>query len=717
MLLRILSSLAGVILFLTACQETSMTTSYPAIPVSYPPTRTEAIVDTYFSTPVADPYRWLEIDTAAEVEAWVKAQNEVTFGYLDQIPFRTALRKRYEELFNFPKVGAPNKAGDYYFFSKNDGLQNQAVIYIQKGLEGKPEVFLDPNTMSADGTAAVEMIGFSPDNRYVAYSRSDAGSDWSQIRIIEIETRRELDDRLDWVKFSGAGWTDSGFFYSRMPEPQPGMELSQANQYHSVYFHKLGDPQSADKLIYRNEMAPQMYHWTTVTEDLAYLVLYASTGTDGFETYVKDLRKSGSAFQPLFTGFSHKNVVVDHVDGHFLVHTDIQAPNYRLIAIDPARPDSSNWTDVIPEKEDLLTGVTTGGGKLFANYLKNATTRVYRYDPDGTNEQEIQLPGLGSADGFSGKQDDQVLFYSYMSFTDPGTIFRYDVASGTSDIFFRTELKFNPEDYEEKQVFYKSADGTMVSMFLVHKKDLIKDGNNPCYLYSYGGFNVSLTPSFSTSRILLLENGGVFAMPNLRGGGEYGEEWHKAGMLDKKQNVFDDMIAAAEYLIAEGYTSSSKLAIAGGSNGGLLVGACVNQRPDLFKVAFPAVGVMDMLRYHKFTVGWGWVPEYGSSEDEKMFPVLLAYSPYHNLKKGTSYPATLVTTADHDDRVVPAHSFKYAAMLQACQAGDNPTLIRIETSAGHGAGKPTSKIIDEQADIWSFFFYNTQTPVIYPTEK
>ena len=448
-----LFSLAGVILLLSACQESSMTSSFPPFPVTYPPTRTEAVVDTYFSTPVEDPYRWLEIDTAADVEAWVRAQNEVTFGYLEQIPFRAAIRKRYEELFNFPKVGAPNKAGDHYFYSKNDGLQNQAVIYVQKGLEGTPEVFLDPNTMSDEGTAAIELIGFSPDNRYVAYSRSDAGSYWSQIRVIEIESKRELDDRLDWVKFSQAAWTNDGFFYSRMPEPMPGMELSQANQFHSVYFHKLGDPQSADKLIYRNELAPQMYHWTSITEDLAYLILYASTGTDGFETYVKDLRKPGSAFKPLFTGFSHKNTVVDYINGHFLVHTDIQAPNYRLIALDPARPDSSNWTDVIPEKEDLLTSVSSGGGRLFANYLKNATTRIYRYDPDGANEQEIQLPGLGSAAGFSGKKNDHVLFYSYASFTDPGTIFRYDVESGASEVFFRTELKFNPEDYEEKPFF------------------------------------------------------------------------------------------------------------------------------------------------------------------------------------------------------------------------------------------------------------------------
>lgn len=696
-----------------SCRQGKETNDFPLIPVTYPETRTEQIVDTYFGVDVEDPYRWLEIDTAAEVEAWVKAQNDVTFGYLNQIPFREALRARYEELYNFPKVSAPRKAGNYYFFSKNDGLQNQAVIYVQEGLDGTPEVFLDPNTMSAEGTTAINLIGFSPDNRYVAYSRADAGSDWNEIRIIEIATKRELEDRLRWVKFSTAEWTDEGFYYSRMPEPSPGMELSAANQFHSVYFHKLSDPQSADRLVYRNEMAPRMYHFTGISEDRRYLFLYAATGTDGFETYYQDLGKPRQPFIPLVKGFDSKNSLVDHHEGRFLVLTNVNAPNYRLVAIDPAKPQPQHWVDIIPEKEHLLTGVSTGGGYLFADYLQNATTHIYRYQYDGSGEREIALPGIGSAGGFSGKKDDEVLFYSFTSFTDPGTIFRYDVATGESTVFNRTELKFNPDDYEANQVFYKSKDGTSVSMFIVHKKGLAKNGSNPTYLYGYGGFNVNLTPSFSVSRILLLENGGIFAMPNLRGGGEYGEEWHKAGMLLNKQNVFDDMIAAAEYLIAEGYSSKEKMAIAGGSNGGLLVGACINQRPDLFAVAFPAVGVMDMLRYHTFTVGWGWVPEYGSSEDSTHFPNLLAYSPYHNLKPGTVYPSTMVTTADHDDRVVPAHSFKYAARLQASHAGENPVLIRIETSAGHGAGKPTSKIIDEQADIWSFFFYNTRSSVKY----
>lgn len=700
-----------------SCGQPPAPDAFPPILVSYPETRIDMVVDTYFQVPVEDPYRWLEIDTAAEVESWVRAQNAVTFGYLEQIPFRKTLRDRYKELFDFPKVSTPLKAGDYYFFSRNDGLQDQAVIYIQHGINGQPEVFLDPNTLSETGTASISLIGFSPDNRYVAYSRSDAGSDWSQIRIMEIATGKQLEDRIDWVKFSEASWTKDGFFYSRMPEPKKGMELSETNQFHSVYFHRLGDAQSADKLVYRNDKAPHMYHWTDVTEDLRYLIMYAATGSVGFETYFQDLTHPGSSFKALFTGFEHKSTVIDHIDGRLIILTNIDAPNYRLVSIDPSRPQPENWLEVIPQKEDLLESVTTGGGYLFASYLNNATTRIFRYQPDGTGETEIHLPGLGTAGGFAGKRDDDQLFYTYSSFIDPGSIFLYNISSGTSDVFFRVDLKFNPDDFEEEQVIYRSKDGTSVTMFLVHKKGLVLDGNNPCFLYAYGGFNQSMTPFFSTSRILLLENGGIFAMPNLRGGGEYGEEWHKGGMRDKKQNCFDDMIAAAEYLISEGYTSNPKLAIAGGSNGGLLVGACVNQRPELFAVALPDVGVMDMLRYHKFTVGWGWIPEYGSSDEEAMFPVLHAYSPYHNLKAGTAYPATMVTTADHDDRVVPAHSFKYAARLQACQQGDKPVLIRIDTSAGHGAGKPTSKVIDEQADMWSFFFYNTASPLLYPESE
>ncbi|MCI5080289.1 MAG: prolyl oligopeptidase family serine peptidase, partial [Saprospiraceae bacterium] len=513
-------------------------------------------------------------------------------------------------------------------------------------------------------------------------------------------------------KFSGASWTDEGFYYSRYPEPAEGMELSGNNQNHSVYFHKLGTDQSEDQLVYADPSKPDMYHFVGLTEDKRFLILTAAPGTDGYATYYKDLEKGGD-FVELFGGYSNKSNVIKHLDGKFLVLTDIGAPNYRLVEIDLANPAQDNWKEIVPETENLLQNVTTGGGKMFANYLEKATDRFYQMDYDGSNRKEIKLPGLGSAGGFSGREEHDVLFYSFTSFTYPNSIFKYDVNTAQSELFYKTELKFNPEDYVEKQVMYKSKDGTEVSMFVVHKKDLKMDGNNPCYLYGYGGFNISLTPSFSASRMILLENGGVFAMPNLRGGGEYGEEWHKGGMLDKKQNVFDDFISAAEFLIDQKYTSSKKLAIAGGSNGGLLVGACMTQRPELYAVALPAVGVMDMLRYHQFTVGKGWIPEYGSADDPEQFKYLYAYSPLHNLKEGVEYPATMVTTADHDDRVVPAHSFKFAAQLQKSHAGDDPVLIRIATDAGHGAGKPTSKIIEEQADLWSFVFYNTNSPVKY----
>lgn len=682
------------------------------IEVTYPETKTVEQTDDYHGTMVADPYRWLEADTAQAVEEWVKTQNQATFDYLEKIPYREKIEERLTELVNYPRYTSPFRAGEYYFFYKNDGLQNQSVIYIQKGLDGEPEVFIDPNALSKDGTVAINIIGISQDDKYIAYSQSEAGSDWSQMRVMEIAGKKQLPDVLKWVKFSGAGWHKDGFFYSRYPEPKSGEELSGNNLYHSVYYHKLGDDQSRDKLVYEDRQNPNMYHFCSVTEDGKYLILNAAPGTDGYATYYKNLETDGD-FVPLFEGYDHKSNVVDHVNGKFLALTDIDAPKYRLVEIDPNNPAKENWKEIIPESEDLLQSVATGGGKLFANYLKNATDRFYQLDYDGGNKKEIDLPGLGSAGGFSGKKEDKILFYTFTSFTYPNTIFKYDLATGQSELFNKTSLQFNPEDYIEKQIFYKSKDGTPVSMFIVHKKDLKMDGKNPCYLYAYGGFNISLTPSFSATRIVLLENGGVFAMPNLRGGGEYGEEWHKAGMLLNKQNVFDDFIAAGEYLIAEQYTSREKLAIAGGSNGGLLVGAAMTQRPDLFAVALPAVGVMDMLRYHLFTVGKGWIPEYGSSDDPANFKNLLSYSPLHNIKDGVTYPSTLITTGDHDDRVVPAHSFKFAAQLQKSHNGKNPVIIRIETRAGHGAGKPIAKVLEEQADIWSFFFYNTNSPVKY----
>lgn len=701
---------------LASCRQennTRLSADYPPIPVSYPKTAEEEVVDEYFGEKIPDPYRWLEVDTAKAVEEWVKAQNEVTFGYLEKIPFRADVRKRYEELFNYPKYSAPFQVGEYFFFSKNDGLQNQAVIYRQKGLDGTPEVFIDPNALSPDGTTAINIIGVSDDDKYLAVSRQDAGSDWQQIHVYEVESMKKLPDELKWVKFSGASFWKDGFFYSRYPEPAPGTELSGNNLFHSVYYHKLGDPQEKDKLIFMDRANPTYYHFGEVTEDGKYFILYQAPGTDGFATLYKDL-EADSEFVTLFEGYANKSNIVHNIGSRFLVLTDIDAPNYRLIEVDINDPSPAKWKEIIPESEHLLQSCNTGGGKLFVNYLEKATDRIYQMEYDGSGKKEIKLPGVGAASVPDGREKHTTLFYSFTSFLYPPSIFKYDVQTGESVLFQKTQLKFDPEEYIEKQVTYKSKDSTEITMFLVHKKDLPLDGLNPCLLYGYGGFNISLTPNFSTSRILFLENGGVYAMPNLRGGGEYGERWHQEGMLMKKQNVFDDFIAAAEYLIAEGYTSKEKLAIQGGSNGGLLVGACMTQRPDLFAVALPAVGVMDMLRYHKFTVGKGWIPEYGSSEQsEEMFRYLLSYSPYHNLKPGTEYPATLITTADHDDRVVPAHSFKFAARLQKCQAGNKPVLIRIETDAGHGAGKPTSKIIDEQADIYSFLFYNTNTPVKY----
>lgn len=714
--MKLILRIAPLMLLLGACGEDNSTPSKLVQPMAfdYPETRKTDQVDTYFGQEIADPYRWLEDDNAPETEAWVTAQNELTFSYLEQIPFREKIKARYTELFNYPKLSSPFKAGDYYFFYKNDGLQNQAVIYYQLGLDGEPEVFLDPNSMSDDGTSAISLIGFSKDNRHVAYSRQDAGSDWQVIRVMEVVTRKELDDKLEWVKFSGASWHNNGFFYSRYPTPEKGQEYSGDNRLHSVYYHKIGTPQTEDELVFQDTNNPTHYHFGGVTEDSRYFILYKQPGTDGFATYYKDLNSKKGNFNLLFGGFKNKSSIVDHQDGKFLVLTDIGAPNYRLISLDVEDPDPSKWVDILPETENLLNGVNTGAGYLFASYLEKATTRIYQMNYDGSDKKAIKLPGLGSAGGLGGKKDDDILFYSFSSFTYPNTIFKYDPATGESELFYKAELTFNPEDYEEKQVMYKSKDGTEVSMFIVHKKGLELNGENPTYLYAYGGFNVSLTPSFSASRLVLLENGGVFAMPNLRGGGEYGEAWHKDGMLLKKQNVFDDFIAAAEYLIAEGYTRSDKLAIAGGSNGGLLVGACMAQRPELFAVALPAVGVMDMLRYHRFTVGKGWIPEYGSADStEADFKNLHSYSPLHNLKEGTRYPSTMVTTADHDDRVVPAHSFKFAARLQAAHEGDNPVLIRIDVNAGHGAGKPTSKIIEEQADIWSFVFFNTNSPVKY----
>lgn len=674
----------------------------------YPETKKDSTVDSYFGQTVSDPYRWLENDTATDVGAWVKAQNEVTHHYLNQIPYRDQIKQRLTQIWDYPKYSSPFKEGDWYYFFKNEGLQNQAILYRQKGLNGEPEVFIDPNKLSDDGTASLASFTFSKDHKLCAVGVAQSGSDWNELFVMDVATKQKLSDKIQWVKFSGATWKGNGFYYSRYDEPAKGKAFSNQNEYMKIYYHTIGTPQSADQLVYEDKAHPLRYFNAAITEDERFMFIYVSEGTSGNEILVSDLSKKEKGFRTLFKGFENNYAVVDNIGDKLLATTDKGAPKYKLIEVDPTQPDEKKWKTIIPEGADLLEGVSHWNGKLFANYLKDASTRIYRLNIDGSGKQEIQLPGIGTASGIGGKKDDAETFYTFTSFTNPGEIYRYDWASGKSELFRKTEVKFNPDDFETKQVFYTSKDGTKVPMFIMHKKGITLDGTNPTLLYGYGGFNISLTPSFSVSRILFLEQGGVYAIANLRGGGEYGEEWHKAGMLNNKQNVFDDFIAAAEYLIAEKYTSSANLAIQGGSNGGLLVGACMTQRPELFKVAIPQVGVLDMLRYHKFTIGWGWAVEYGSSETKEAFDYLIRYSPLHNVKAGTNYPATLIMTADHDDRVVPAHSFKFAAELQSKQAKDgNPTLIRIDSKAGHGAGKPTTKLIEDAADMWSFMLWNT----------
>jgi prolyl oligopeptidase len=681
-------------------------------PLNYPHTEKNNQTDDYFGTKVSDPYRWLEQDTASNVKSWVEAQNKLTFAYLSAIPYREKIKTRLSELMNYPKYSSPEQAGEYYLFTRNDGLQNQGVIMIQKGLQGEPKVFLDPNKMSADGTAAVSLISFSKDKKYVAYSVNQSGSDWQSIYVMEIATQKKMADDLTWIKFGGAAWQGDGFYYSRYDAPVKGKEFSNTNEYQQVWFHKLGDAQTKDKLIYKCKEAKQ-YVGAQVTEDERFLLLYLSAGTDGTEVMVRDLKKGQNDFTVLFPGFEYDYSVIGHSGDHLFVQTNDGAPNQRIIDVDVNIPARAHWKDLIPEKPELISSSGTAGGKLFVNYLKDVSSHVYQYDYSGILEHEIQLPTLGTATGFSGYEDDKHIFFVFTSFMYPSSIFRYDIATGISSVWHKSEVKFNTADYETKQIFYPSKDGTKVPMFLVYKKGIGLDGNNPTLLYGYGGFNISLSPSFSVSNIILLENGGVYALANIRGGNEYGEKWHKGGNLLNKQNVFDDFIAAGEYLIREKYTSSEKLAIEGGSNGGLLIGACMTQRPELFKVAFPEVGVLDMLRYHKFTVGWGWAVEYGSSDSSKYFKYLYGYSPLHNVKEA-HYPATMVMTADHDDRVVPAHSFKFIATLQEKNRGENPMLIRIGMKAGHGAGKPISKIIDEQTDKWAFLFFNTGVTPVYP---
>ena len=679
--------------------------------ITYPESKKVEQVDDYFGTKVPDPYRWLEDDNSAETKAWVAAQNRVTFAYLDSIPYREKLKTRLTQLYNYPRISAPFRRGDTYFFTKNDGLQNQSVYYIQKGINGTPEELLDPNKFSADGTSTLSAFSLSKDGKYLAYGISQGGSDWVTLKVMDVASRKDLSDEIKFLKFTGASWQGDGFYYSRYPEPEKGKELTTKNEFRATYFHKVSTPQSADLLVYEDKEHPQRFQGIGTTEDERFAILTVSDqgkGKKGNSVFYKDLSKGEDKFSPIIPEISNDSFgVIDNVGDKFLVRTDHNSPNGRVVLIDPKNPDEKNWKDVLPERTEPLQGVGTAGGKLFASWRKDVATRAYVFSLDGKLENEIKLPGVGSAGGFGGLSDDKYVFYTYTSFNAPPTIYKYDIATKKSTVFRTVDIPgFKADDFETQQVFYKSKDGTRVPMFLVYKKGLKLDGNNPTLLYGYGGFNVVQSPSFSSLRMALLEQGVVYAVANLRGGGEYGEKWHEAGTKLKKQNVFDDFIAAAEWLIENKYTSPSRLAIQGGSNGGLLVGAVSNQRPELFRAVVEQAGVMDMLRFHKFTIGSAWIADYGSSEaNEAEFKALYAYSPIHNVKPGTKYPATLITTADHDDRVVPAHNFKYAAALQAAQGGPNPILIRIDTNSAHGASS-TTKSIEQTRDIYAFLFEN-----------
>jgi prolyl oligopeptidase len=676
-------------------------------PIKYPVTEQHPVTDDYFGTKVTDPYRWLEDDNSDATKAWVEKQNKVTQEYLSSIPFRDKVHARLEALWNYPKYGSPFKKNGWYYFYKNDGLQNQSVLYRQKGLDDTPGVFFDPNKLSTDGTAALSSISFSKNGQYAAYTIARSGSDWEEAYIKDVATGQDLGDTLRWLKFTGLSWLgDGGFFYSRYPTPDEQTKMVHQNQYHTVYYHKIGTPQSEDPLVYEDREHPLRTVNAFTTEDNRFLLLAISEGTSGSELRAKDLSRNDTGFMLVIPGFKTQASFVDNDGGRLLIQTNEDAPNYKLVSVDPRQPGKEHWITVIPEHAEALQSVSTGGGYLFASYLKDASTKVYQHTYDGKLVREITLPGIGTAGGFGGEHQDKEFFYTYTSFSYPPSIFHYDVETGKTTLFRKAEVQFNPDDFQTDQVFFTSKDGARVPMFLTYRKGMKRDGHNPVLLYGYGGFQIPMTPGFSISNLFFIEEGGIYAQVSLRGGTEYGEAWHEAGMLHHKQNVFNDMIGAAEYLVKERYTNPGKLALRGGSNGGLLVGACMTQRPDLFKVAIPQVGVMDMLRFQKFTIGWAWVTEYGSSDKQEDFAYLYGYSPYHNLKPGVSYPATLVTTADHDDRVVPAHSFKFAARLQADNAGPNPTLIRIDSKAGHGGGKPTAKVIDEAADIFSFIMYN-----------
>ena len=691
-------------IMMLACKNTQKNDT---INLKYPNTKKVDSVDTYFGIKIQDPFRWLEDDRSPETENWVKEQNKTTFNYLDKIPFRKELKKRLEQLWNFEKLGSPFKEGDYVYFFKNDGLQNQNVLYRKKGEEAQAEVFLDPNSFSEDATTSLAGINFSKDGSIAAYSISEGGSDWRKVIVINAENKSIVEDTLVDIKFSGVSWRgNEGFFYSSYDKPE-GSELSAKTDQHKLYYHKLGTPQKSDEVVFGG--IPEEKHRYVggyVTEDDRYLVVSAAVSTSGNKLFIKDLTQPESELMTILDTTDSDSQIIDNVGSKLFILTNRNAPNKKVVTVEAENPTPENWTDLIPETQNVLS-VGTGGGYFFAEYMVDAISKVYQYNNQGKMLRQIALPGLGSAGGFGGKKKETELYFSFTNYNNPESIYKLDIKTGDYSLYWKPEIDFKPEDYVSTQVFYPSKDGTKIPMMITHKKGLPLNGQNPTILYGYGGFNISLTPAFSVINAVWMEQGGILAIPNLRGGGEYGKQWHDAGIKTQKQNVFDDFIAAAEYLIAEKFTSSDYLAIKGGSNGGLLVGATMTQRPDLIKVALPAVGVLDMLRYHTFTAGAGWAYDYGTSEDDlEMFNYLKDYSPVHNVRKGVKYPATLITTGDHDDRVVPAHSFKFAAELQDKQTGDNPTLIRIEVNAGHGAGTPVSKTIEQNVDIFGFTLFN-----------
>ena len=689
---------------------TALTVSTVHAQVKYPDAIKGTQTDNYHGTTVADPYRWLENDNSDSTKQWVAQENKVTADYLSAIPFRDQARKRMAALYNYARYTVPSENNGFLYYYKNDGLQNQSVLYRQKGLDGAPEVVIDPNTFSKDGTTQLIDFEVSKDGKYAAFGTSHGGSDWHTFYVMDLATKKNLADSVLWVKASSLSWQNNGFYYSRYPEPAAGNELSSKNENHQVWYHTAGTAQLDDKLIYEDSINLQRFHRTYVSQDERYLFLNISDRGKGFEgnaLFFRDSRDKDKIFKPIVqeVGEFTYEIVEVTPDHQFIVRTNDHAPNSKVMLVDPSNADISKWKTLVPEKPEPLEHALFSGGRLFTSYLKDVTSKVYVQDLAGKQVREVMLPGPGAAEGFDNHSDAKHVFYSFTSFNFPTTIYKYDIASGKSSLFKKAEIDFNPDDYVTTQEFYPGKDGTKVPVFIVHKKGLKMDGNNPSLLYGYGGFNIILKPWFSAGLIPWLEQGGIFAVANMRGGGEYGESWHQAGMLEKKQNVFDDFIAGAEYLISKKYTSPARLAIRGGSNGGLLVGAVINQRPELFKVAIPEVGVMDMLRFHRFTIGWNWQAEYGSSDNEKDFKYLYAYSPLHNIKSNIDYPAVMVTTADHDDRVVPAHSFKYIATLQEKYTGKNPVLIRVDTNSGHGSSN-ISKYINANADIYSFILYN-----------